>query len=328
VHHHHCDNRTSLGPLITALLASGFLACSLVDDEPPVADTGDTGSAEDVCLEQLEAAEAQCKPGMNFEAMIEEGGGSIVLIDDPSATVGVGPNAWLVQVATAADYIASYRPGGITCSAGCGWCKKGESICHQGFDESGTPIGCMMCVPYGTPDMGAQCAAFMDACEGLDETGPDDDGADETGADETGTDSDSDSGAMAVADLETFDCRDWDLEDAVVVDERGNVTIDAAIVELAAAHLGEPLAKCDGMRFRRRSDGYFEVSALATNGLLARIGLARGDVIVAVDGESMRGADRIVSKAMDLFMGARPASELTFVVLRGSDTIHEVVRIR
>lgn len=87
-----------------------------------------------------------------------------------------------------------------------------------------------------------------------------------------------------------------------------------ADTEMAAAHFGEPLAQCDGTRFRRRSDGSYEVSALAAGGLLARIGLERGDTILAVDGEPMHEADRIVAKAMDLFMGGHLASVLTLVV--------------
>jgi hypothetical protein len=322
--HHHFDDQASVGSLITVLLASAILACSLVDDEPPVADTGDSGPDVDVCFAQLEVAQAECRDGMSFHSTFQAGGGSIILIDDPGASVGVGPDAWLIEVRTQADYIAAYQVGDATCSAGCGWCNPGESMCHQGFNESGVPVGCFMCVPYGTPDLGTQCAAFMAGCSGLDETGADEE--EEEGVDETGAESDS--GGMELADEDAFDCRDWVLEDAVVLDERGDVIVDASIVELAAAHFGEPLAKCDGTRFRRRSDGYFEVSALAPRGLLARIGLARGDVIVAVDGESMRGADRIVSKAMDAFMGARPASELTLVVLRGAATIDMLVRIR
>lgn len=327
MHHHHSDHQTSTGPLITALLASGILACSLVDDdEPPVADTGDSDPGNGDCSTVKETAAAHCLPGMNFEAMVEGGGGSIILVDDPSASVGIGPNAWLVQVGAASDYVANYEFEGTTCSVGCGWCQPGESMCHQGFDEQGIPVGCMMCIAYGTPNMGAECAAFMAACDGLDETGADDPGADETGADETGADSDSE--GMELADPEAFDCRDWDLREAVVVDDRGTVIVDAAIVEMAAAHLGEPLAQCDATRFRRRSDGYYEVSAMAAGGLLARIGLERGDTILAVDGEPMHEADRIVAKAMDLFMGGHPASVLTLVVRRGGQPIDKVVHIR
>lgn len=256
---------------------------------------------------------------MHIESMVEGGGGSVILVDDPGAAVGVGPNAWLVQVGAEADYVASYQFDGTTCTLTCGWCEQGESVCHQGFNEGGYPLGCLMCVPYGTPDPGAQCAAFMASCAGLGETGGDDEGVDETGVD---------SDAMEVAGLESFDCRGWDLTDAVVSDERGNVVVDAAVVEVAAVHFGEPLAKCDGTRFRGRSDGYFEVSALAPTGLLARVGLEQGDVILAIDGEPMRGAERVVSKAMHLFTGPRPASELTLVVLRGGRTIIKVVRIR
>lgn len=314
--HHHS---ISIARLTTALLASGVLACSLVDDEPPGVDTDDVDGVPEACHAQYELAQAKCLPGMQFESMVDGAGGSVILVDDPGAAVGVGPDAWLVQVSTEADYIASYQFDGATCTVGCGWCDTGESMCHQGFNENGYPVGCFMCLPYGTPDVGAQCADFMAACVGLDETGANDDGADETGADTE---------AMEVADADTFDCRDWDLDEAVVVDERGGVSIDAAIVELAAAHLGEPLAKCDGTRFRRRSDGYFEVSALVGDGLLARIGLEQGDVILELDDEPMRETDLVVSKAMDLFMGARPASKLTLVVSRGGKAITKAIQIR
>lgn len=126
MHHHHCDNQTSTGSLITALLASGILACSLVDDEPPVADTGD--DPNESCIAQLEAAQVQCLPGMHTEFMVEGGGGSVILIDDPGASVGVGPDAWLVQVGAEADYIASYQLDGVSCTAYCGWCQRGESL--------------------------------------------------------------------------------------------------------------------------------------------------------------------------------------------------------
>lgn len=64
------------------------------------------------------------------------------------------------------------------------------------------------------------------------------------------------------------------------------------------------------------------------NGLLSRIGLQQGDAIIEVDGEPMRDADRVVAKAMDLFMGSRPASELTLAVRRGGRTVTKVIHIR
>jgi hypothetical protein len=134
--------------------------------------------------------------------------------------------------------------------------------------------------------------------------------------------------ATALLASGVFACSVVDDDEPPVADTGGESGPDAAIVELAAVHFGEPLAKCDGTRFRRRSDGYFEISALAASGLLARIGLERGDIIFAVDGESMHGADRVVSKAMDLFMGARPASEVTLVALRGGEIVNKLVRIR
>ena len=52
---------------------------------------------------------------------------------------------------------------------------------------------------------------------------------------------------------------------------------------------------------KREQDGHFEISSLAARGLLARIGLEPGDTILTLDGDPMPGADRLGSKAMDLF---------------------------
>lgn len=85
-------------------------ACNLVDDEPPDlghdSDTdgarqgrsgqGRAGQAE--CLAAAEQIQSQCLPPQQFIAMWNEGNSAMILVDDPAASVGIGPGGWLVQV--------------------------------------------------------------------------------------------------------------------------------------------------------------------------------------------------------------------------------------
>ena len=311
-----------------ALIGAGVGACNLVDDEPPtVEDTEGTGDSE--CQAQLELAAAECLPGMQLFATYDEGSSNVLLVDDPEVSVGVGPGAWLIQVSGSADYIGSYQHEGESCTVGCGWCQPGESLCHSGLDENGVPQGCMLCIPFGIPDLGAQCAQFMEACqgEGLDETGSDG-GLDETGSDggldETGSDDDMNESEG----LLEYDCAQWDPSGAVTLDAKGNAVVDATIVEEIAVHYGDPLADCDGTSFRQRSDGYFSIGSMAPNGLLAQMGLRPGDTILAIDGEPMNDIDTIAATAVDLFLGSRVTSGFTVAIHRGREIIAKAVRVR
>ena len=53
------------------------------------------------------------------------------------------------------------------------------------------------------------------------------------------------------------------------------------------------MAACSGCR----SDGHFEVSRLASQGLLPEMGLATGDVILAVDGATLNSLDSVMRAA-------------------------------
>ena len=164
------DFQTSIGSFITTSLTSVVLACSSGDDMPSgMGESSPTADDSAECATQLEEARAKCLPGMNVQATVEEGDSSIVLIDEPGATVRVGPNAWLVKAGGEGSYVASRHFDGTTCAVACGWCQPGQSLCHQGFDDMDYPIGCMMCLPYDTPDIEDQCATFIAACNGVDD---------------------------------------------------------------------------------------------------------------------------------------------------------------
>jgi hypothetical protein len=323
---------TTIVCIAATLFAAGLTACNLVDDEPPedpneqATTDGEAGQAE--CLEIAEQIQSQCLPPQQFIAMWDEGNSSMILVDDPAASVGIGPGGWLVQVASSADYIGSYHFDGDTCTIGCGWCQPGQSLCHSGFDEDGLP-SCMMCVPAETPDPGEQCAQHLQACmgagdDGLDETGADDDTSSDEGLDETGSDGDT----GETQGLLEYDCSQWQPSGAVTLDARGNVIVDAALVEELAVHYGDPLADCDDTSFRHTSTGHFAIVRMATNGLLAQMGLVPNDVILAIDGEPMTDIDTVAATAVDLFLGSRVTSGFTLTIGRGRESIAKAVRVR
>jgi hypothetical protein len=165
-----------IASIAAAGLGIGVTACNFVDDEPssPAGDSTveESGGGSD-CLEQLEAAEAQCLPGMQFFATYDEGS-TMIMAGAPGASIELGHGAWLIRVDGPGDYVGTYQQEGESCSVGCGWCQPGESLCHSGLDEDGVPRGCMLCLPHDTPDAEGQCMQFIEACHGeggLDETG-------------------------------------------------------------------------------------------------------------------------------------------------------------
>jgi hypothetical protein len=313
------------------LIGSGVTACNLVDDEPPTTTNNQEtdGMAVSECQAQLEAVAPECLPGMQVFATYDEGSSNVLLVDDPAVSVGVGPNAWLIQVSGSADYIGSYQHEGESCSFGCSWCQAGESLCHSGLDENGVPQGCTLCIPWGVPDLGVQCGQFMAACqdEGLDETGSDG-GLDETGPDGGLDETGPDGGINEPEGLLEYDCAQWEPNGAVTLDAKGNATVDAAIVEEIVVHHGDPLADCDGTTIRRRSDGYFAIGSMAPNGLLAQMGLQPGDTILAIDGQPMNDLDTIAATAVDLFLGSRITSGFFLAIRRGPEIIAKGVRVR
>lgn len=319
-----------ISSITVALFAAGVTACNLVDDEPdePIESgtDGSAGAAE--CLAMVEQVQSQCMPPQQLISIWDEGNSSMILVDDPAASIGIGPSGWLVQVNSAADYIGSYQFEGDDCTVGCGWCQPGQSLCHSGVGEDGFP-GCMLCLEAGTPDPGAQCALILEACNGagdggLDETG-DDGGLDETGS---GVDEIGDDDAGETEGMLGYDCAQWDPTGAVILDVRGNAVVDATIIEEIAVHYGDPLADCDDTSFHVRSDGSFAISSMSPDGLLAQMGLQPGDAILAIDSVAMRDIDTIAATAFDLFLGSRVTSGFSLTIGRGREHIVTMVHVR
>lgn len=102
------------------------------------------------------------------------------------------------------------------------------------------------------------------------------------------------------------------------------VIVDAALLEEALLYQGEPLASCDDTRFRQRTDGHFEISRLADHGLLAAMGLERGDVILAMDGAPMNDLDTLMVAASRI----SAASSLTITVSRAGEKLDLRVVVR
>ncbi len=314
-----------------ALLVPWAVACNLVDDEPanPV-DIGSGDGGQAACLEHAAEIQAECMLPLQFVSIYDQGGSTMIVADDPSVTVGVGPNAWLVQVSAEADYIGTYQFDGETCTVGCGLCQPGESLCHTGFDDEGLPE-CGLCIPWDTPNPGVECATFAasPACAGGADDGTDSGEGEQTDEDSGGADgTGSDDGFIDDEVPLEYDCAQWDPTGAVALDIRGNATVDAALVEEVAMHYGDPLADCDGIKFTQLSNGYFALSEMASTGLLAQMGLVPGDTIVAINGEKMSGLDAIAEMAIDLFLGSHITSRFTLTIGRGRSYIERTIRVR
>jgi hypothetical protein len=292
---------------VAVVAVAACSGCKLLDDdEPPPIDTagGGTGDKERSCLESVDAV---CQPGMDVWLNYSEGASKAILIDDPHATVGVGPGAWLVRVDSESDFVGAYYNDGESCEFACSYCGEGQHACHGGFDEHGLPR-CWTCFNYDDPLAGDQCVAFVAACN--HGRGDDGEGLDETGAGTTD----------AIAE---YDCATWRPE-AGVRRDGSTIVVDAALIEEALLYQGEPLASCDDTRLRRRSQGDFEVSKLASHGLLAAMGLSRGDVFVAIDGEPLNNLDAVMQAAGRL----TSAASFTVTVDRGGKRFDLNVYVR
>ena len=225
----------------------------------------------------------------------------MTLIDDPVASVGVGPGGWLVQVGTSADWIGDYEGSEGSCQWGCAWCDQGQSLCHGGFAEDGTPT-CFLCLPTdNSPEWivaaGQACATFVannPSCDGGTPPG----GAGGTsgggGADESGG-ADGSSGSAGAE----YDCNLWDIAGAASA-TRTTITLDEATLEEAVQHFGAPLTDCDDTRFSQDSSGYFVLSRTSSAGLLSQMGLQVGDRIETVNGDPILSADDAANQVVKL----------------------------
>jgi hypothetical protein len=239
---------------------------------------------------------------------------NMLLIDDPKVSLGVGGGV-LINASSSADYIGNYHFDGGSCTIGCGWCQPGQSFCFKEFDDDGFPV-CGACIEPGE-DAATVCEDFLLACQGTDPTGADTTGSSEsTGAETDGADTSGGALGDEPPPLE-YDCAGWDPVDAVSIDGRGVVYVDPTVVEAIATNYGDPLALCDDTRFSRRSDGHYQVSRMASTGVLAQMGLRPGDVVLYLDGEPMSSLDAIARATADLFYDDRPASRFTLTIQRG-----------
>lgn len=159
---------TFVGIALTVLVSLAT-ACTFDDaddsDTPWEPSQTDDGTAEpDECLASVEQVQSTCEPPQQLFFMFDAGT-SMVLVDDPLASMQVGPGAWLVEVPTASHYVGSQHYDDGHCSAGCGYCQPGQSLCHSGAFAADVS-GCMLCLPWGTPDADDQCAELLDVCVG------------------------------------------------------------------------------------------------------------------------------------------------------------------
>jgi hypothetical protein len=317
--------RRKLSTLVVGCLGTSA-ACNLVDDEPrvdPDATSGGAGEDRQSCLETAAEIQAECEYPLQFWVSSEGGGSTMLLVDDPSASVGIGPGAWLVQVATAADYVGMYQYSGDSCEIGCGWCALGQHVCHGGLADDGLPL-CWACLPFDAPDAAAACLAALSTC--ADGEGGSDDGTTsgtggEDGVDETGSE------VIEPGASNPYDCTMWRPGEGVSRDHSGALVLDATLIEDLRVFHGEPLVSCDATRFRWRSDGLLEVSRRADQGLLAQMGLVPGDVVLAIDGRSMNGYDAVMRTVDELLASGSRRTAFTLAIQRGNRRFVERVLV-
>jgi hypothetical protein len=212
--------RVSAGAL---LFCFGLLGCNFNDDEPLDPTIGGTGGDTDggpnsqaECLDHATAIGVECDMGQSFWFDWNGPDYNMTLIDDPAASVGVGPNAWLLQARTSADWIGDYEGSAGDCQFGCAFCPPGQSLCHGGFDENGFPT-CYLCLPVedtpaGITAAGNACSTFVtgnQACLGGLPPG-------EGGGDGGTTSGGGDSGVDSTGAGAEYDCNLWDVSSAVL----------------------------------------------------------------------------------------------------------------
>lgn len=166
--------------LIVLALTQGIIGCSLVDDEPTDPSAGMDGT-ELSCVELAQLTAESCVPPESLVANYSDAGGTAIRVDDPQASVEIGPNAWLVSVSGSPNWVGSSASGGVDCTFGCGYCPPGESLCHGGLDDAGV-ANCYTCFK----DDGRDSVGIRDACANYVEVACEGSGPDETGSGEAG----------------------------------------------------------------------------------------------------------------------------------------------
>lgn len=152
------------------LSVSLLAACVTTDDPSESADTTATetetaDTASDDCLDAAEQLTCPPPQGKLFTSGTAVEPLTLVLPDDPDAALEL-PDGWLVQVSTPTEFIGTHYFSGDDCQVRCSYCEPGQSLCHADRDAEGLPAGCMVCLPFDTPDAADQCATFLTACGG------------------------------------------------------------------------------------------------------------------------------------------------------------------
>lgn len=291
-------------PTVAILLAASVLyttACNLVDDDQPKPDPGegdtDGFSDNEVCVQALDTvAELECPAGFAPQVHFDGGTSNVILIDDPTAQVGLNLGLFVDFGAGAgADWVATQVTQNSVCTYGCfSSCPAGESGCFMNPASGGS---CTMC----GPDIDEQyCVDFVLACQGIDPGGTggsDDGGLDESGgADETGG-ADTTGGVMA-----GYDCSTWDPSIVYQLEPAGAYHLPQALVDQLVIGTADALAECDGVRFRETSTGHWAISAMGQSGLLGALGLQIGDELQAFDGVALTSLDAIAGILVTNFL--------------------------
>jgi hypothetical protein len=315
------DERRGIRRLVGAwACAVALVGCNLTDDQPPVEDPGGTDGGAAACLEAAAELPNICLPGMYFLADYDQGGGNVVLVDDPVAAAGVGGGV-LVNVSASADWVGSYEFDGGECTVGCGWCQPGQSFCYKDYDEDGRPT-CGLCLGPEVADQATACADFLLACQGIDPTGDPDTSGDAGGGGADDTGGGDQTGGADDAGVVEYDCSAWDPRDAVLL-ERGVAYLDLAIAGEIAEHYGDPLALCDDTRFTRTTTGHYSIARMTSTGVLAQMGLRPGDVILSANGAPLATLDAIADMTVDIFYGTRIDRAFSLAYQRGRAT-HQI----
>lgn len=288
-------------------------ACNLVDDEPP-STSGTTDQPADNSTDTagacIEAANNSCPPPYQSAVQWIDQGGSVVLLDDPAATITLASGALLVRVNSSVDFVGTYEDNGAGCTATCSFCLPGQSLCMTGFDDNGYPE-CFMCLEFDGSDVEAVCNTYAETClaGGNADTG----GEEDTGAlDETGSSA-------------NYDCTGW-TSTATAIDETIAV-IDRSIVNELLATGGLPLSECEDTRFRSRSDGYFQLSSRSPDGLLALMNLEIGDTFLKFNNEPLNSVDAILDAVNHLASSDQP-STFQLIIHRGTTDIAKTVQLQ
>lgn len=277
-------------------------ACTIVDHQPTLDDSGGTGGPSDneVCIAQLATlSEIECPPGLSPYAEYDGGASTVVLIDDPG--VGVGLGAGLVVYfhgEAGADWVGYQVLQNSKCTMGCRApdCPQGQTGCFS-IDE----VTYGLCAYYCSNDAIDEeaCKEFSQECEiGRSGTGGSG-GLDETGG--SGGSDEADGETTGGAHDERYDCSQWHPETIRPPMPGGPFLLPQALVDELVRSDADALIECDGVRLRQRSDGHWVISQMRSGGLAGALGLRIGDELTALDDVELDSLEAVIA-ALDHFV--------------------------